>query len=91
VSVLRIQALTSYAFKGSLLDLETWKRTDFTLAPEDEASLLVRPNADYVLICSSEVEFPNGTIWRSPKNIIDLRSPERSSLWTFVLAGKVDR
>jgi len=91
VSVLRIRAPTSYAFDLSLVDLGTWKRTDFTLAPEDETAVLVRPHAPYLLICSSTVEFPDGKIWRSPKNLIDLQSPDKSSLRTFVLAGRVIR
>jgi hypothetical protein len=91
VSVLRIKSLTGYAFEGSLIDVSTWQRTDFTLAPEDEVSLLLRPNAEYVLVCKSHVQFPDGKIWNSPQNIIDLSSPEKSSLRTFILSGQVRR
>jgi hypothetical protein len=91
VSVIRIQALTSYSFTASLIDVGSWQRIEFTLAPEDEVSHLVRPNAEYLLVCSSMVEFPDGKIWHSPVNLIDFSSPEKSSVRTFILAGQVKR
>jgi hypothetical protein len=91
LSILRIQAVTSYSFTVSLIDVGTWQRVDFTLASEDEVSLLVRPSAEYLLVCSSEVQFPDGTSWRSSQNLIDFSSPDKSSLHTFVLAGQVKR
>jgi hypothetical protein len=90
ISILRITALTSYAYQASLLDLASWRRTDFTLAPEDEVSLLVR-GGRYLLICSSDVEFPNGTLWHSPKSVIPITAPDSCSLETFVLKTRVKR
>ncbi len=90
ISILRITSLTSYAYTASLLDLSSWRRTDFTLAPEDEVSLLVRPGK-YMLICSSEVEFPDGTLWRSGQNILDVEAPGTSAFKTFVLKTQVKR
>ncbi|MBD3392897.1 MAG: hypothetical protein GF418_12395 [Chitinivibrionales bacterium] len=90
ISILRITALTSYTYTGALLDLASWRRTDFMLYPEDEVSLLMRPGK-YWLICSSEVEFPDGRIWRSPKNVIEVTAPDSASLKTFVLKTRVHR
>jgi hypothetical protein len=90
ISIVRIAALTSYVYQASLLDLASWRRTDFTLAPEDEVSLLVR-GGRYLLICSSDVEFPNGTLWHSPKSVIPVTVPDSCSLKSFVLKTRVAR
>jgi hypothetical protein len=90
ISIMRISSMRSYKYEGSLLDLSSWKLTDFELYPEDDVSFLVK-GGKYLLICSSEVEFPDGTIWRSPQNILQIETPDTSSLKSFVLKTRVKR
>ncbi len=93
MSILRISAMTGYIYKCKLLDLTTGKRVDFILYPNSDISLLVKPG-DYFLICSSEVQFTeglSGKTWYSPVNVIPLKAPDRTSLYSMILRTRVRR
>ena len=93
MSILRISAMTGYIYHGKLLDIKTGKRVDFNLYPNTDISLLVRPG-DYFLICSSEVQFTeglSGKTWYSPVNVIPLKAPDRTSLYSMIMRTKVRR
>ena len=90
ISILRVSSLMGYTYSASLLDLSSYKRTDFTLYPESSVSLLVGPGR-YFLICSSEVEFPDGTLWRSAENIIPVLAPAFTSLKRMTVKSRVKR
>ena len=93
MSILRISSMTGYIYHGKLLDLTTGKRVDFILYPNSAVSLLVRPG-DYLLICSSEVQFTeglSGKTWYSPQNVMPIKAPDRTSLYSMILRTRVHR
>lgn len=93
MSIIRIAAMTGYIYHGTLLDIKTGKRIDFTLYPNSEISLLVKPR-DYFLIVSSEVQFTEGLkgkTWYSSANVIPLKAPATTSLYSMILRTKVRR
>lgn len=93
VSVLKIRTLNGYIYHLKLVDLRTGKRTDVTQYPNSTISLLVKPR-DYLLICSSEVQFTEGLsrkTWHSPENIIPLPALMSALLKKVTLKTKVHR
>ena len=93
MSILRISAMTGYIYTLKLLDLTTGKRVDFILYPNSAISLLVKTR-DYFLICSSEVQFTeglSGKTWYSPVNLIPIKAPDRTSLYSMILRTRVHR
>ncbi len=93
LSILCIRALNGYIYNSRLLDMKTGKRTDFILYPNSRIHLLVKPR-DYLLICSSEVQFTEGLrgkTWRSPDNIISIHVPDKTSRRNITLKTRVHR
>jgi len=93
LSMLCIRAMTGYIYYGQLLDIKTGKRTRFTLYPSSNIYLLVKPR-DYLLFCSSEVQFTEGVktkSWRSPQTVIPLSGQQTASIHSISLKTQVHR
>lgn len=93
LSILQVRALNGYIYHAKLLDVRTGKRTDFILYPNSSIALLVKPR-DYMLICSSEVQFTEGLkgkTWRSAEESIMIRPPDITSLKRITLKTRVAR
>lgn len=90
LSILRIRSPRDFAYYGSLLDPNTYRRTEFTLFPESTIDLLVRPGGQ-ALILQSEVTFQGGQVWRSPRNVLWIDVPEEPSGLGLALKTRVRR
>jgi hypothetical protein len=93
LSLFRIRAHTGYTYNAKLLNLKTGNRTDFTLYPNSNITLLIQPG-NYFLICSSEKQFTEGLkvrSWYSPENVIPVIAPNRTSLYRVTLKSRVSR
>lgn len=90
VAFLRILALTSYTYHASLIDMDSWRRTDFTVYPEDEITLLAKPGT-YLLVVSSEVTFPNGQLWKSARNVLYVSNAEGRAFSELTIKTRVSR
>jgi hypothetical protein len=90
LSILRIASTNNFAYKATLVNEKSGRQTDFALAPDDSVSLLVRPG-NYLLIAESTVMFKSGQIWRSPKNVLRITTPTRSSFRRCVIKTRVKR
>lgn len=93
ISIINIRAMNGYIYKSTLLNLKTFKGTDFILYPNSTITILAQPG-NYFLISSNEVQFTkglSGTSRLSSKEIIPIIVPDQPEIQNLTIKTMVKR
>jgi hypothetical protein len=90
VSILNISGNSNYRYEGSVVNLKSGKRIEFTVFNEGCASMIIPPGS-YYLIITAKATFTGGKEWISPVSALSFSAPDSASLLSMKLRTDISR